>query len=222
MAQQQGRPAGQQAAPVHKSRTITISPVIFVLVLVLTFVCGLLAGSMISGTNLAKQSAPVQAAAPQAQAPQQTQAAQQPSVPPEMQRRIRDLEAAVLKEPKKRAALVDLGNAYFDTGQYSSSIQAYEAALAINANDASVLTDCGVMYRAVGDYDKAIAKFVQAQQVEPGHAIAMFNQGVVLNYDLHQHEEGLKVWRELVRLHPNASAPDGRPVQDLIRQVEAE
>lgn len=209
-----------QSAPGNRGRTLSLSPALLVLIIVLTFVCGLLAGSMFSHRTVAQQTVSAGAAQPQSQP--QASAPQQQPISPEMQRHIMDLESVVIKEPKNRDALVQLGNAYFDNGQFSSSISAYEAALKLDAKDANVLTDCGVMYRAVGKFDKALEKFVQAQQVEPGHVNAMFNQGVVLNFDLHQHEEGLKVWRDLATLHPDARTPDGRTIQELITHVESE
>ncbi len=206
-----------------QGRRIALSPVTLVFILALTFVLGLLTGSILvqntAPGNVAGQS---QTAQP-VQAPAQAATTQAtPQIAPEVQQHIADLEKKALGDPLNRPILVELGNAYFDTGSYAKAIQAYEAALALNTNDAGVLTDCGVMYRAVGQYDKALEKFAKAREVEPGHAFAMFNTGVVLNYDLHRHDEALQVWRELLRLHPDMTTPDGRPIKTFIQQVESE
>lgn len=207
-----------------QGRRIALSPVTLVFILALTFVLGLLTGTLlVQGTAPGKAS--VQAGAAQSQqAPAQQAAAPQAAqqAAPEVSQHIADLEARVLKDPSNRPLLVELGNAYFDTGSYAKAIQAYEAALALNANDAGVLTDCGVMYRAVGQYEKALEKFARAREVEPGHAFAMFNAGVVLNYDLHRHDEALQIWRELLRLHPDMTTPDGRSIETFIKQVESD
>ena len=206
-----------------QGRRIALSPVTLVFILALTFVLGLLTGSLLV-QNTAPGKAVVQSETGQtAQAPAQTAATQAaPQTAPEVQQHIADLEKEALSDPANRPILVELGNAYFDTGSYAKAIQAYEAALALNTNDAGVLTDCGVMYRAVGQYEKALEKFAKAREVEPGHAFAMFNTGVVLNYDLHRHDEALQVWRELLRLHPDMTTPDGRPIKTFIQQVESE
>ncbi len=201
------------------TRRITLAPVTLILIIALTFVLGLLTGSLLVQTP-APQTGAVQQQAAQKTGAAQTQAAQQPA--PEVQQHIAELEKKALSDPSNRPLLVELGNAYFDTGNYAKSVQAYEAALALNGNDASVLTDCGVMYRALGQYEKALEKFARAKEVEPGHAFAMFNTGVVLNYDLHRHEEALKVWNELLRLHPDMTTPDGRPIKTFIQQVASE
>ena len=201
-----------------QGRRIALSPVTLVFILALTFVLGLLTGSLLV-QNTAPGKAVVQSETGQpAQAPAQAA----PQTAPEVQQHIAALEKEALSDPANRPILVELGNAYFDTGSYAKAIQAYEAALALNANDAGVLTDCGVMYRAVGQYEKALEKFARAREVEPGHAFAMFNAGVVLNYDLHRHDEALQIWRELLRLHPDMTTPDGRPIETFIKQVESD
>ena len=193
-------------------RRLSLSPVTLIILLALSFVAGLLSGSLI-----VQSKSPEQAAAPQQQASQPAQQNMDPSA----EQKIAPLEAQAAKDPSNRSVLVELGNAYFDAGRYQQSISAYEAALAINVNDADVLTDCGVMYRATGQFDKALEKFAKAQEVQPGHATSLFNTGVVLNFDLHKHDEAVKAWKELLRLHPDAATPDGRPLEELIKQVEA-
>ena len=198
-------------------RRLSLSPVTLIILLTLSFVAGLLAGSLIVQNKSPEQTAPQQQAPAQQAQPQQN--TMEPSA--EQKKHIADLEAQAVKDPANRSVLVELGNAYFDAGRYQQSISAYEAALAINGNDADVLTDCGVMYRATRQFDKALEKFAKAQEVQPGHATSLFNTGVVLNFDLHKHDEAVKAWKELLRLHPDAATPDGRPLEELIKQVEA-
>ncbi len=202
------------------TRRITLAPVTLILIIALTFILGLLTGSLLVHDSSPQPGAVQPQAAQQQPSSAQPQAAQQPS--PEVQQHIAELEKKALSDPTDRPLLVELGNAYFDTGNYAKSVQAYEAALAINGNDAAVLTDCGVMYRALGQYDKALEKFARAREVEPGHAFAIFNTGVVLNYDLHRHDEAIEVWNELLRLHPDMTTPDGRPIKTFIQQVASE
>ncbi len=229
MKQQVRRPSApqqpevrQQEAPVQ--RGVTLSTPLFVLILTLVFVCGLLAGSMLSSGTLSGpggQPAPApQAASRPAPQPEVQQQAQGPQASPAQQAQIRELEAALARDPVNRDKLVALGNLYFDTGRHADAISSYEAALSIQGDDAGVLTDCGVMYRATGQFEKALEKFDRAMQVQPGHAIAMFNKGVVLNFDLHRHDEALKVWRELAAADPGFRAPGGIAIMELIRQVE--
>ena len=48
----------------------------------------------------------------------------------------------------------------------------------------------------------------------------MFNEGVVLYYDLKRKNEALKAWQRLLAVNPAAHAPDGKAVADLIRQLQ--
>ncbi len=216
-------PAGSDAASGSRKWTCTFSLPGICLVVVLSFAGGLLAGSFLSPAArqplpAATQSAP----APQAQGPAQAASPGQESVPPELQARIASLEQTVLAQPGNREALVTLGDLYYDTRQPARAVQAYEAALALKGDDPAVLTDLGIMYRALGDFDKALDRFVKAQKASPGHPQSLFNQGVVLNYDLHRHEEALKVWRELLRLYPDAAGPDGVPLRKLVEELAAQ
>lgn len=203
--------------PQKTGRSCTLTYPVLGLLLALTFICGLLAGSLLPQ----KTPQTVQTAQQTRQNPAQPAAVSQPkpAISPQMASRISELEREVLQNPGNRAAMVSLGHLYFDTHQHQFAIQAYENALALDGNDADVLTDLGVMYRAVGKFDKALECFSRAQNIEPGHMVAMFNQGVVLNFDLHKHEEAIRVWQELVRLHPQATAPDGTPVSQLIKEI---
>lgn len=202
-----------------KPGTISMTWPVFVLVLALTLVVGLIAGSFAARQEvIVHQQAPAQQMQNATQAPTQN-APQQQAIPRETLDRISELERTVLSDPRNRQALVELGHLYFDTQQHRNAIQAYENALALDGNDADVLTDLGVMYRAESQYDKAVEAFEKARQIEPGHRISLYNKGVVLYFDLHRHEDGIKAWEELLALDPDQKTPNGSPLTDLIRQA---
>lgn len=205
-----------------KKGTISMTWPVFALVLALTLVVGLIAGSFAAKQEVVVHQQVQQAPAQQSvtQAPAQSPPQPQQAIPRETLERISELERTVLADPKNRQALVDLGHLYFDTQQHRNAIQAYENALALDGNDADVLTDLGVMYRAENEFDKAVACFEKAQQIEPGHRISLYNKGVVLYFDLHRHEDGIRTWEELLALDPNQKTPNGSPLTDLIRQAK--
>lgn len=134
--------------------------------------------------------------------------------------RILELEAAVRKNSGDAAAWVELGNLYFDTGKASSAVNAYERALLLKPGDPDVLTDLGIMYRDTGKFDMAVESFRKAAQVAPRHQNALFNQGVVLFFDMGRKDEARNVWRQLLEVNPDALAPDGKPVKDLLRELK--
>lgn len=166
---------------------------------------GTLLPSMVRGGT-----APAQSAASMEQEP--TQAA----VSPDITKHILELEQLVAKNPQDLAAWINLGNLYFDTHNHKGAIGAYEKALAIKPDNADVLTDLGIMYRDEKMFDQAVTAFQKAAQINPKHQNALFNRGVVLFFDLNRKEEGRAVWKQLLTVNPEAKAPDGKRVRDLI------
>ncbi|MDX9835365.1 MAG: tetratricopeptide repeat protein, partial [Desulfobulbus sp.] len=133
---------------------------------------------------------------------------------------IASLEQAARDNPKDLQAWVQLGHAYFDTGQAKQAIAAYTTALALKPDDVNVMTDLGVMYHQDHQHQKAIELFDAVLRVEPTHEQARFNKGVVLLAGLNDRTGALAEWKELVRNHPMATAPSGRMVNDLIDELE--
>lgn len=142
-------------------------------------------------------------------------------VPPEVMNRILELEQAVIKNPQDVDAWTHLGHMYFDTHQPKEAIRAYERSLALKPDDPDVITDLGVMLRADHQHDKALAAFDKAASINPKHEIALFNKGIVLYFDLEKKAEGLAVWRKLLSANPAAKAPDGTPLDAMIKQLSS-
>ena len=132
---------------------------------------------------------------------------------------LAELEAATRREPGNAAKWAELGNLYFDLGRPKEAINAYETSLRLKPGNPDVLTDMGIMYREVGSYQKAVDCFRQALAISPRHENSMFNEGVVLFYDLGRKPEGIQAWERLLKVNPGARTPDGRALADLLKQV---
>jgi cytochrome c-type biogenesis protein CcmH/NrfG len=187
------------------------------LVAFITLVIGFLGGIVLSAY---KSSTAVTAPAnmPQQQAAPQPQQQQGPSA--EQASRILTLEKAVSQNPENLAAWTQLGNVYFDTGQFKNAIKAYGKSLSLQPNNADVLTDLGVMYRRNGQPEKAVEAFDKAIQVNPRHEVSRFNKGIVLMHDLRDSKGALEAWSELVKMNPMAKAPNGLPIRDMIGKLK--
>ena len=138
---------------------------------------------------------------------------------PEIQAQIAGLQSVVARDPKNLQAWVQLGNAYFDTGQPLKSVEAYGRALELRPNDPDVLTDQGVMYRALGQFDKAISNFEKASKVNPGHVQSLFNMGVVYSSDLKQNDKAIAAWNRVVEIAP--ASPQAAQAKQLIAELQA-
>lgn len=132
------------------------------------------------------------------------------------------LEKATRDNPANGQTWVELGHAYFDTGQAKQAIAAYRKALELEPGNANVMTDLGVMYHQDNQHQQAIDLFDQVLKLDPKHEQARFNKGVVLLVGFNDSKRALAEWRTLVGYHPLAAAPSGKPVADLIEQMEKE
>jgi cytochrome c-type biogenesis protein CcmH/NrfG len=133
---------------------------------------------------------------------------------------IFELEKRTSESPDDVAAWIDLGNLYFDTGNYEKAITAYNKALELNPDNADVMNDLGVMYRRNGQPKKAIEAFDKAIKIDPGHETVRFNKGIVLMHDLNDLEGTVQAWEELVKLNPAAISPTGQPVEKLVENLK--
>jgi cytochrome c-type biogenesis protein CcmH/NrfG len=149
--------------------------------------------------------------------PQQQQ--QQGGLSNEQARNILSLEQEVAVNPTNLNAWTQLGNVYFDTNNFPKAIRAYEKSIELSPNNANVLTDLGVMYRRNGQTNKALEAFDRAIAVSPSHEQSRFNKGIVLRYDLNDRDGAVKAWEELLKINPNATAPNGQPVSEAIKNL---
>lgn len=216
--------ASSEAAPSGMVRKSTC-----IMGMLLTLALGLYLGGLLPGlinghgptvtthpATAQPEAAPPAPAAPQAARPAQDNP---PPMPPELARKIAELEKALLTDPKDAARWAALGNLYFDTGQAKQAISAYERSLTFAPGNPDVLTDLGIMYREAGAYEQAVDSFRKASAARPGHENALFNEGVVLYYDLHRKDEAVQAWQSLLKANPGARSPDGQPVSELIKHL---
>ncbi|MGD9947498.1 MAG: tetratricopeptide repeat protein [Desulfobulbus sp.] len=133
---------------------------------------------------------------------------------------IASLEQATEQNPKDATVWIQLGHAYFDSGQAKKAIATYTKALELQPGDINVMTDLGVMYHQDNQHQKAIEIFDQVLKIDPEHEQARFNKGVVLLTGLNDRKAAIAEWKILVRQHPMAAAPSGKMVGDLIEQME--
>jgi tetratricopeptide (TPR) repeat protein len=129
-------------------------------------------------------------------------------VTPDLSKQIDTLKAILKDDPKNLKALVELGNAYFDTDQVDRAIETYTKALAINPKDADVRTDMGIMYRKKGDFDRAISEFKKAAQDDPKHVNSRYNLGIVLLHDKGDLKGAIQAWEDYLKVEPSGPRAD--------------
>jgi tetratricopeptide (TPR) repeat protein len=116
---------------------------------------------------------------------------------------IQDFRTTLAGDPNNLAALIGLGNAYFDSGQWKPAATMYEHALLLDPQNADVRTDMGTAYRNIGMPDRALAEYRTALESEPGHVSARYNMGIVLAHDKKDYRAAIRIWDELLKIAPN-------------------
>jgi tetratricopeptide (TPR) repeat protein len=116
---------------------------------------------------------------------------------------IEEYQSMLAEDPNNRAAIIALGNAYFDNGQWKEAITIYERALIFNPIDVDVRTDLGTAYRNIGMTDRALAEYRIALEHDPGHLTARYNTGVVYATNKKNYKEAIRIWEDLLKIAPN-------------------
>ncbi|MBU1208563.1 MAG: tetratricopeptide repeat protein [Proteobacteria bacterium] len=128
------------------------------------------------------------------------------------QRQIESLQSILKDDPKNVNALVQLGNAYFDTDQFDRAIEAYSKALKVDPKNVDVRTDMGIMYRRKGNFDRAIAEFKKAAEDDPRHVNSRYNLGIVFLHDKGDLKGAIKAWEDYLKL--NHTGPQAENIRN--------
>ncbi|MCA1959398.1 MAG: tetratricopeptide repeat protein [Desulfomonile sp.] len=147
-----------------------------------------------------------------------TRQAPAPARTDERGQRIEGLERMLAKTPDNIDALIQLGNDYFDNGNYRKAVEAYEKAVRLKPDNPDVLSDLGVSYRRLGQPDKAVAAFQQAIKLDSSHGIALFNLGIVYRDDLKDLPAALKAWETF--LEKAGNSPHAVMVRPWVQQLK--
>ncbi len=183
-----------------------------------TAVLGLLVGIFVGYVVGQKQNVAPATATPAAgtAAPALPGTAQQPpaggrtqaTANPRLMEQARELERLVSQDPENYTHLVQLGNVYYDLGNFAKAADYYQRARAIRDDSADVLTDLGVSYRELGRAKEAVELFDRAAELKPEHWQSRYNAAVVRLFDL---DDPAGAQRELDELKKLGDTVQGLP-----------
>jgi cytochrome c-type biogenesis protein CcmH/NrfG len=134
---------------------------------------------------------------------------------------IMKLEQEVKINPDNVVAWTQLGNLYFDNKQVGNAIYSYNKSLGLNQGQPDVWTDLGVVYRQNNQFKESLAALDYATYLKPSQMHAWYNKGVVLIYNLGDKEGGIQAWKQALEIDPNAKAPNGQMIRELLSSVSA-
>jgi tetratricopeptide (TPR) repeat protein len=116
----------------------------------------------------------------------------------DIEERRASLEKLITQDPQNADYRTQLGNLYYDAGQYNKAIDYYQQSLSIHPQDPNIETDLATCFHYLGQNDRALEILDKVLKYSPDFVHAKFNKGIVL-------VEGKKdVWEELLRSDPNS------------------
>jgi len=174
---------------------------------------GLIAGWII-GSQQAESAAPARQPQPQTQAAP----AGQPQPPPVDQAQVTALTAAAEREPGNAVPRIQLGNLYFDAGQFSEAITWYSAALKLTPDDVDVSTDLGVSYYYSDQADRALEQFSHSLKINPNHTKTILNLGIVRAFGKQDLEGAQEAWTRVIELAPDS--PEGQAARRALDSLQ--
>ena len=132
---------------------------------------------------------------------------------------IEQLQAATRTSPKSAQVWINLGDALMDSKRFGEAVEAYQKGLELDPKNVNARVDLGTCYRGIGKFDKAVEEYRKALKINPDFPNGHRNLAVVLAYDLHDTEQGLKEFKRYLDLMPNAADADA--VKQSIKELSA-
>ena len=133
---------------------------------------------------------------------------------------ITRLREQVEKNPEDADAVLALANLNYDIANWERARELYERYLQLQPPHPDVLTDLGVSLRGVGELEGALARFEEAQKLQDGHWQSLYNQVVVLAFDMNDYGRARAVLTRLQALQPG-NAEVGRLAQEVAQRSGA-
>lgn len=115
---------------------------------------------------------------------------------------IRQVEAHLAANPDDAQTLLRLANLSYDIQDWQGCADAYDRYFKLRPEDPDILTDQGTCYRGLGDTQKALDLFRKAQALDPKHWQSVYNEVVVLAFDLRDFAAAERALDELRALQP--------------------
>jgi tetratricopeptide (TPR) repeat protein len=136
----------------------------------------------------------------------------------EAAKQLADLKQAAVKDPQNSYYPAQIGDIYYDLGQYENAADYYQRSLVIHPQEPNVETDLATCYHYLGKDDKALDILDKVLKYRPGFSQAMFNKGIVLVDGKRNVKDGIATWEDLLRSNP--SFPHKAELEQRINQLK--
>lgn len=120
------------------------------------------------------------------------------------------LKTRVAKNPRDIAAIVELGNLYFDASKFDQAAAYYKRALALDPTNPDVRNDEAAALHASGHDLDALQEVNQVLSERPNFPQALFNRGIILG-SMGRRSDAVGAYRAFLRAAPkDQHAPDAQ------------
>lgn len=107
----------------------------------------------------------------------------------------------VKKSPNKARPYVNLGFAYFESGQYGKALETTQKAIDIDSKSADAYYNLGIVLQKMGDLNKAIAMIRKSLDIDPTLNMAHYTLGTVY-FENGQYEESTEAFNKFLKVFP--------------------
>ncbi len=114
---------------------------------------------------------------------------------------LTELKSRVAKNPRDIAALVELGNLYFDATKFDQAAAYYQSALALDPTNPDVRNDEAAALHATGRDLDALREVDRVLAERPGFPQALFNRGIILGA-MGRRSDAVVAYRAFLRAAP--------------------
>jgi tetratricopeptide (TPR) repeat protein len=128
---------------------------------------------------------------------------------------VQELVAHLQQNPNDADAIRRLADLNFEIGSWKRAADLYTRYLALRGDDPDVLSDLAVCYRESKDIDRALQTLRRAQGVAPDHWQSVYNEAIILVFDLQQLDAATQVMDKLKKMQP-----DNQRVAELAAEIE--
>ncbi len=139
--------------------------------------------------------------------------------PIDLSNRLVALEESSRREPQNAVYKIQVGNIYYDMGQFQKAIASYEEALRLKPQDPAVETDLATCYHNIGEHGKALQILDGVLRHHPDFPMALFNKGIILQAANSDVKGAIALWEKLLQTNPDF--PQREDLERRISQLKA-
>jgi len=139
--------------------------------------------------------------------------------PGEIAQRLAALIQMSAEDPQNADIRAEIGNTYYDLGEYEKAVAQYRKSLEIQPRNPYVETDLATCLHYLNRHDEALQILDNVLKYQPDFQQALYNKGIVLIYGKDDVQGGIAAWEEMLKqdLDPARRAD----IEQSIRQLKS-